>query len=72
MEVAAATSNVVKFKYLAGQELFSKKKFEALAVPDGQIEGNYITANSKFFAVSPIARFNLFYRCPGRAEEEAL
>ena len=72
MQVASATSNPVKFKYLMGEQLYAKKAFENLSIPDAAIDGNYICGNSKYIAVSILfllylARFSLF----GRQEERA-
>lgn len=44
-------NNFTKFKYMLGEPTY-KKKFEGCSMPDGGIEGNTITANNKYIAVS--------------------
>jgi len=42
-----------KYKYMLGEPTF-KKRFEGINMPTAGIEGNTITANAKYIAVSLI------------------
>ena len=57
MQVASATENPVKFKYLMGEHTHAKKQFEGLCIPDAAIDGNYVCGNEKFIAVSTTAPY---------------
>ena len=64
------TDRFKSFKYMLGQPTF-KKGFEGIQIPDGNIEGNYITSNGKFVAVSKLVYvFILHNSFHGKAQEE--
>jgi hypothetical protein len=65
------TDRFKSFKYMLGQPTF-KKGFEGIQIPDGNIEGNYITSNGKFVAVSEKLCLYSSYSFHGKAQEEWL